>query len=192
MVKKRVENAKKLIMDTAIEVFAEYGYDGARVDEIAFRAGVNKSLIYYHYEGKEHLLKEMIQEFFDDYEKLLVETVGDSEAIEMASRKFISNKEPQIRIILIESLKNNDSVPPMFSMVEKMIETEKEMIGRYNAENYEKRLVSEFFVNMVPRAMYICFKEDWCSHFKMDCDKMEDTFYDVVVGVHEAYIKDLF
>lgn len=191
MVKKRVENAKKLIMDTAIEVFAEYGYDGARVDEIALRAGVNKSLIYYHYEGKEHLLKEMIVGFFEDYEKMLVENVISSEQIEMASRTFIEQKQEQIRIILIESLKNNDSIPPMFSIVEKMIATEKEVIGRDNPDNYEQRIVAEFFINMIPRAMYTCFKEDWCSHFKTDAKAFESTFYDVMVGVHESYMKKL-
>ncbi|HSN67988.1 MAG TPA: helix-turn-helix domain-containing protein, partial [Thermoanaerobaculia bacterium] len=36
------------ILTAAAAVFAEVGYAGARVDEIAERAGVNKAMLYYH------------------------------------------------------------------------------------------------------------------------------------------------
>ena len=179
-------------MDTSIEVFAEFGYDGARVDEIAKRAGVNKSLIYYHFEGKEHLLKEMISNFFKKFEKVIRETIGDDEKIEMAFRHFINSEEPCIRIILIESLKNNKTVPPLFSMVEGLIKLEEEILGRKENEKVKKRIVAEFFVNMIPRAFYVCFKDSWCKHFDMEEDDLETTFYDVIVGVHSSYIRELF
>lgn len=43
---------RELLLRSATEIFAEHGFAGARVDEIAERAGVNKSLIYAYYGDK--------------------------------------------------------------------------------------------------------------------------------------------
>ena len=47
---------KARILEAAAAEFAERGFDGARGDSIALRAGVNKALIYYYYSNKEELL----------------------------------------------------------------------------------------------------------------------------------------
>ncbi|MFN2441829.1 MAG: TetR/AcrR family transcriptional regulator, partial [Thermoanaerobaculia bacterium] len=39
---------RERILAAAGDIFARSGYDGARVDEIATRAGVNKAMVYYH------------------------------------------------------------------------------------------------------------------------------------------------
>jgi AcrR family transcriptional regulator len=41
------ETTKERILTAAAAVFANRGFDGARVEEIAKLAGVNKALIYY-------------------------------------------------------------------------------------------------------------------------------------------------
>ena len=43
------------LVDVAKTVFAELGYDGASVEEIANRAGVSKPIVYEHFGGKEGL-----------------------------------------------------------------------------------------------------------------------------------------
>jgi AcrR family transcriptional regulator len=43
------------IIAAAREVFLEVGYDGARMQAIADRAGINKALLHYYYKSKEHL-----------------------------------------------------------------------------------------------------------------------------------------
>lgn len=49
------ERTKGRIVQAAIEEFAAKGFAGARVSEIAARAGVNKQLISYYFGGKEGL-----------------------------------------------------------------------------------------------------------------------------------------
>ncbi len=44
------------ILDVAVRVFRERGYDGASLDHIARAAGITKASIYYHVSGKEELL----------------------------------------------------------------------------------------------------------------------------------------
>ena len=58
------QNTEILILQTAHEVFVEKGFDGARMQEIADRAGINKSLLHYYYRSKEKLFEAILQESF--------------------------------------------------------------------------------------------------------------------------------
>ncbi len=46
------EGAREAILNAAEAVFAEHGFDGARVDAIADRAGYNKSLLFQYFDDK--------------------------------------------------------------------------------------------------------------------------------------------
>ncbi|MEL7209733.1 MAG: helix-turn-helix domain-containing protein, partial [Actinomycetota bacterium] len=46
------------MLNAAIVEFSEKGMNGARIDEIAQRAGVTKGAIYTHFDGREDLLVE--------------------------------------------------------------------------------------------------------------------------------------
>jgi len=51
-------------MAAAAEEFAARGFDGAKVDAIAARAGVNKAMLYYHFTDKAALYRGVIGEMF--------------------------------------------------------------------------------------------------------------------------------
>jgi AcrR family transcriptional regulator len=55
------ERTKAALLDAALTEFAERGLAGARVAEIAQRAGVNKQLISYHFGGKQGLYDAIFQ-----------------------------------------------------------------------------------------------------------------------------------
>lgn len=55
---------KEKIIDAARAEFAENGFEGARVDRIADRAGVNKAMLYYHFRSKEFLYQDVVTSFF--------------------------------------------------------------------------------------------------------------------------------
>jgi TetR/AcrR family transcriptional regulator len=46
------EGAREAILNAAEEVFAEHGFDGARIDAIAAKAGYNKSLLFQYFGDK--------------------------------------------------------------------------------------------------------------------------------------------
>ena len=50
------------IVAAAADVFASRGFEGARIDEIAERAGVNKAMLYYHVGDKERLYSAVLLE----------------------------------------------------------------------------------------------------------------------------------
>jgi TetR/AcrR family transcriptional regulator len=55
------EGAREAILNAAEQVFAEHGFDGARIDAIAKVAGYNKSLIFQYYGDKLALYAEVIR-----------------------------------------------------------------------------------------------------------------------------------
>lgn len=52
------------ILESATEVFMESGFSGARVDDIALRAGANKAMIYYHFGSKLGLYRAVLLRLF--------------------------------------------------------------------------------------------------------------------------------
>jgi len=55
-------DSRELLIEAARQVFAEKGFDGATVKELAERAGVNISLVSYYFGGKDGLYKSCIEE----------------------------------------------------------------------------------------------------------------------------------
>jgi TetR/AcrR family transcriptional regulator len=50
----QVRNRKR-ILDAALDVFSQHGYNGATLDQIAEAAGLSKPNILYYFEGKEEI-----------------------------------------------------------------------------------------------------------------------------------------
>jgi AcrR family transcriptional regulator len=57
------EVSMRKLMEAGIEVFAEYGFDGATTRMLSQRSGINESLINRYFEGKSGLLLAIILEF---------------------------------------------------------------------------------------------------------------------------------
>lgn len=53
------------LTDVALRVFAERGYDGASMDDVARAAGITKAAIYHHVAGKEALLERGLRRALD-------------------------------------------------------------------------------------------------------------------------------
>lgn len=56
-----VEGRRAEILDAALAVFGEKGYEGGTMREIAALVGVSEPALYRHYAGKEALLVEMVE-----------------------------------------------------------------------------------------------------------------------------------
>lgn len=56
---------RERILKVAAEVFSESGFAGARVDQIASRARVNKALLYYHIGNKQQLYSTVVRSLLE-------------------------------------------------------------------------------------------------------------------------------
>jgi TetR/AcrR family transcriptional regulator len=60
------EATRQSLLDAACQEFAAKGLSGARVNEIAQRAGVNKQLVYYYFGNKEDLYLAVLEQVYAD------------------------------------------------------------------------------------------------------------------------------
>jgi AcrR family transcriptional regulator len=67
-----MNDTRQRILDTALDLFIERGYDKTSLREIAERVGVTKAALYYHFSSKEDLLRTLVQPFFDNMGPLAV------------------------------------------------------------------------------------------------------------------------
>ena len=60
------DRTQQEILAAAMAEFAAHGFGGARIEAIAERAGVNKKLIYYYFEGKDELFLAVLEQTYAD------------------------------------------------------------------------------------------------------------------------------
>lgn len=57
------QDTRAALIEAAEDLFAQKGFEGASVKEICEKAGVNVSLVSYHFEGKEGLYRTVLETF---------------------------------------------------------------------------------------------------------------------------------
>lgn len=76
---------REALIGAAIEAFSRNGFAGARVDEIAHAAGVNKQLVYHHFESKQGLylvaLETVYSQIREKEQTLSLDTLEPVEAM---------------------------------------------------------------------------------------------------------------
>ncbi|WP_281613261.1 TetR/AcrR family transcriptional regulator [Flammeovirga sp. SubArs3] len=81
---------KDKILEVAREVFQEKGKSGARMQEIADKAGVNKALLHYYFTNKEGLFKEVFTEMIRKTLLPLKINLLSGEDLEVKIKKFVA------------------------------------------------------------------------------------------------------
>ena len=79
------------ILTAAANVFSEVGFAGARVDEIAKRAGINKAMIYYRIGDKKALYEAALHDIFADITKQIVNNIKAEQTPTEKLKTFIHN-----------------------------------------------------------------------------------------------------
>lgn len=128
------------ILDAARTVFISKGMDGARMQEIADEAGINKSLLHYYFRTKDKLFEKIFSLVFKDVFMVLDEAVSDEISFEQFIEGFITqyikllkqkpfipsfvlhelNRKPER---IVQQMKNTRfDKQRLFSLIEKAVE----------------------------------------------------------------------
>lgn len=70
------------ILAAALTEFAEKGLEGARVDRIAALAGVNKAMIYYHFDSKDKLYQAVIRKHLGGVKSVIKQSLDEAQDLE--------------------------------------------------------------------------------------------------------------
>jgi AcrR family transcriptional regulator len=80
---------REVIVGAAAELFAERGYRGASIEEIARRSGVTPPVVYEHFESKRELYRDLLERHFAELREVWGEHfVGDGPLEQRIARSF--------------------------------------------------------------------------------------------------------
>lgn len=115
------KSAKELIIAAATKVFLAQGYDGARMQAIADKAGANKALLHYYFDNKEKLYYIVLKAQFSDMIGTMLKIFGSEEEFEPWLRHLIKTILREIisrphfsRFMIWELSARNKQLPRLF------------------------------------------------------------------------------
>ncbi len=115
MKKSDKENTEEKIFNAAKKVFLEKGSSGARMQEIADEAGINKSLLHYYYRSKDKLFAAVFKYFASKLFPNIYNAFTSDEDIFEKLKKFIYAysdmlmKNPIIPMFMLNEIKKGDA-----------------------------------------------------------------------------------
>lgn len=94
MVNKPAESKRdktiRRILNAAAKIFSEAGFAGARMDEIAKRAKVNKATIYYHIGDKKALYAEVLHDIIGNAAEHFIGNLDENQSPEQKLKYYIN------------------------------------------------------------------------------------------------------
>lgn len=133
------ETTEQQILDAAKTVFQTKGMEGARMQEIADAAGINKAMLHYYYRSKEMLFEAVFKSAFLLLAPQLNAILNDDSTIEEKIKNFSFNyvsfmmKHPYLPNFIIQELNRNED----------FILKLKENTGFPNLEKFKAKIDSE-------------------------------------------------
>lgn len=196
-------NTKRKILEAAETLFAEKGFDAARVDDIAAAAGVNKALIYYYFKSKRAILDDLFNSLVEDLVEVVYKSLEkhlDFRSVESLDQElvvyydFMKSREKTLRIMTMESLKASEESPPLFRLPEISTgESAKKIIEVFEKQGFKvdvdmnEALVADFFTGMMPMVNFILYREKWSKHFNISMEELQEKFFEIFRITHFAY-----
>ncbi len=113
MAKTKDNSREKEILNAAKDVFQIKGMDGARMQEIADKAGINKAMLHYYYRSKQLLFEAVFKNAFALLAPQLNAVLNDDSSIEEKIRNFTKNyisfisKHSYLPSFIIQELNRN-------------------------------------------------------------------------------------
>ncbi|MDX1909669.1 MAG: helix-turn-helix domain-containing protein [Bacteroidia bacterium] len=101
------------ILDAARKVFYQKGFGGARMDEIAQEAGINKALLHYYFRSKQQLFEHIFNEAYDRFLPEMIRVLGSEASLEEKIRSIslyyhnLLTENPLLPIFVLKSLQEN-------------------------------------------------------------------------------------
>lgn len=65
-------NTKEIILQEALKLFSQRGYDGVSVRDIAKEVGIRESALYKHYAGKQDIFDSLLKRMEEEYKKAIL------------------------------------------------------------------------------------------------------------------------
>jgi TetR/AcrR family transcriptional regulator len=140
------EATKQALLEAGSVLFAEHGFDGVSIDDVAGRAGVNKALISYHFRGKRGLYVAILESAFaamaDRLERLETEADDAREALRrfLASFEQLTRERPGFPILFMREVLSTGVEPSVFPHLARIVGVSRRLAERGVREGLFRRV----------------------------------------------------
>jgi AcrR family transcriptional regulator len=187
-IEKPGKTAKK-ILTAACAVFAENGYSGAHVDEIAERAGVNKATLYYQIGDKDTLYANVIHQVLGNTAQNIATAVAKVDHPEEKLKAYINciaanvDKNPELPPIMMREIAADGAHLPRV-VVEDIVAVLTILFGILD-EGRKKRI----FVEVVPFLIHMMIVGTILFYKKALPIKDRQSWLPVSIKAHDKKLK---
>jgi AcrR family transcriptional regulator len=194
-------DTKTRILEAAEILFAEKGFSGTGIDEIAKRAEITKSVIYYHFKNKEDILQQMFRRFTDFALENKAQMGGRffrgetdiSTLLDNVMELFdIETVQRLSKILLMEAIKGNDR-GLLFELWESNIDVLYENFGHLlnpvMREDRDRMQFETFFFGMMPALTFAVFRMQWEERYGKSRREIKQEFADTLAYFFEHAVK---
>lgn len=180
---------REKILQVAEKLFSQDGYNSTSIGSISNLAGINKATIYYHFKDKRSILHCLYQNMIEEMKTRLLPIDQSDVNLKFRLRKelaFLREKKNIICILLMETMKINNSDDSLFRIASDGINHEKLRLGSLKNMQEKKDLffVHEFFTGFIPILNYIVLEEKYNKFFRVSEESVLDNFIDSITRSH--------
>jgi AcrR family transcriptional regulator len=187
-------HTKKDILEAAEKLFADKGFDGTGIMEIAIKADVPKSLIYYYFESKDEILKELVNRLIQDTIHMKLNAVKDQnpedaitkegfiKMFDISNRFFIEHRR-MFKIIFQESLKKEFIGNFLLNVQISQQESIDYLKNAGMSVNENDLKLGHIFLLTLPFIMFDLFRDKWCEINGYDPEIAQEKFIDLMSDV---------
>lgn len=104
---RETNEAETRLLESALQLFSEKGYEGTSIREIIEGAGVTRPVLYYYFTNKEDLFRKLLEPALAKYTRTLADirenysdAVGRLKAIARATFRFAEENPQAVRLVL--------------------------------------------------------------------------------------------
>lgn len=111
--KRKDKNTEQMILQVARKAFVQKGLSGARMQDIADEAGINKALVYYYFETKEKLFALIFEEEFGKFFSTLAQAISSDTPLFEKIEKIVTldierlSQFPDMPLFVINEISRN-------------------------------------------------------------------------------------
>lgn len=187
---------RKLILDTALDVFLTEGYAKTTIAKISQQANVGYGTVYSHFKGKDDILNKVVDNVLDEFYNLLeipfapatLDEARDAYRTLVLTSFRLSEEHQPIMKVYQEALGQSESIAGHWhSIKDQFIET----AARSFSYSQEKGLAKSFDIQVVAKAFILMvdrFIWEVVNEREKDLEHIASVIVDMVF--HGFFIKD--
>jgi TetR/AcrR family transcriptional regulator len=157
------KSTEEKILDAAKQIFMEKGLDGARMQDIADKAGINKALLHYYFRSKDKLFDviflEEARKFMPKVVDILISDLPLFEKIEKFVTQYIDTliQNPLLPIFIINEINRNpnETLSMIFGNLRPPVDKVEEHLAKLVKKGVIKPIKAEqLMMNMVSLCIF--------------------------------------